>query len=171
MSNSELFLIKDDEDQVIRLKILGTTSSRFEDHEYHDHHHAMAMDVPELRQRIEQEDREKKGEEEEEDQDCDVSVPVVVCERLSLGELVKVEEDDDGFKTPTSLDNKIPAIKQCPPAPRPNKQLPMKRAKSSIVLKKTPQPLNLLEEVEALFPLRIVSDLHRKIKKARRDDE
>ncbi|KAF5476025.1 hypothetical protein F2P56_007772 [Juglans regia] len=170
MSNSELFLIKDDEDQVMRFKILGTTaSSRFEDHDYYDHDHAMAMDVPELRQRIEQEDREKKGEEEE-DQDCDVSVPAVVCKRLCLGELVKVEEDDDGFKTPTSLDNKIPGIKQCPPAPRPNKQLPMKR-KSSIVLKKPPQPLNLLEEIEALFPLRIVSDLHRKIKKARRDDE
>ena len=29
-----------------------------------------------------------------------------------------VDENDDGFRTPTSSDHKIPAMRQCPPAPR-----------------------------------------------------
>ncbi|KAG2309263.1 hypothetical protein Bca52824_029012 [Brassica carinata] len=29
-----------------------------------------------------------------------------------------VEEDNDGFKTPTRLENRIPEVIECPPAPR-----------------------------------------------------
>ena len=30
-----------------------------------------------------------------------------------------MDEEDDGYKTPTSEDSKIPATRQCPPPPRP----------------------------------------------------
>ncbi|KAJ7961449.1 cyclin-dependent protein kinase inhibitor SMR3 [Quillaja saponaria] len=42
-------------------------------------------------------------------------------ESTSLEEKLNVEEDgkdDDGFRTPTSLDQRIPVTKQCPLAPR-----------------------------------------------------
>ncbi|KAG6603657.1 Cyclin-dependent protein kinase inhibitor SMR3, partial [Cucurbita argyrosperma subsp. argyrosperma] len=29
-----------------------------------------------------------------------------------------ISDDDDGFRTPTSSDHKIPVVQQCPPAPR-----------------------------------------------------
>ncbi|KAK8600204.1 hypothetical protein V6N13_059984 [Hibiscus sabdariffa] len=38
------------------------------------------------------------------------------------------DDDDDGFKTPTSLEHKIPEPKQCPPAPR--RPRPLKRKAS-----------------------------------------
>ncbi|GMI96512.1 hypothetical protein HRI_003320500 [Hibiscus trionum] len=38
------------------------------------------------------------------------------------------DDDNDGFKTPTSLEHKIPEPKQCPPAPR--RPRPLKRKAS-----------------------------------------
>lgn len=34
------------------------------------------------------------------------------------------DADDDGFKTPVSMDHKIPVLQQCPPAPRKPKPKP-----------------------------------------------
>lgn len=36
----------------------------------------------------------------------------------SLGELMATDDDDEGFKTPTSLESKIPVPTECPPAPK-----------------------------------------------------
>ncbi|KAH1090115.1 hypothetical protein J1N35_017372 [Gossypium stocksii] len=65
----------------------------------------------------------------------------------------KEMDDDDGFKTPTSKDSKIPAEpKQCPPAPR--KPKPNKRKASSPTNGSTavrnPLLLDLSEELDSL---------------------
>lgn len=91
------------------------------------------------------------------------------------------DDDDSGFKTPTSIDNQIPEIKQCPTAPRKPKPPPItatstKRklsssssSASSVSSNAGRRRLDLSEEVNSLFPKPILDDLHRKIKKARRD--
>ncbi|PON41765.1 Cyclin-dependent protein kinase inhibitor SMR [Parasponia andersonii] len=70
--------------------------------------------------------------------------------------------DNDGFTTPTSLDNKIPVIIKCPPAP--------KKPRSTIVKAKrkaSPQ-LDLSSENELLFPPTGLEDLGGEIKKKAR---
>ncbi|KAJ9180724.1 hypothetical protein P3X46_008936 [Hevea brasiliensis] len=90
---------------------------------------------------------------------------------LSLGELEATEGDNYGFKTPASLDHKIPAIKQCPPAPRkPRPVLSTKRKVSSPNIRRSLQ-LDLSQQVESLFPRPILADLYQKMKKARRDND
>ncbi|CAN8257364.1 unnamed protein product [Cochlearia groenlandica] len=74
------------------------------------------------------------------------------------------EEEEDGCKTPTSSDHKIPAAKYtlCPPAPRkpkPNRFTGTKR-------KSTPVnriPTDLSREIEMFF-----EDMDRRIKKSRK---
>ncbi|KAK4348533.1 hypothetical protein RND71_031288 [Anisodus tanguticus] len=44
-------------------------------------------------------------------------------------EVVPEEDDDDGFRTPTFLESKIPVLTTCPPAPRP-KRICIKRKAS-----------------------------------------
>ncbi|XP_019073407.2 uncharacterized protein LOC109121966 [Vitis vinifera] len=54
--------------------------------------------------------------------------------RPSLGELSAVEENE-GFRSPTSIKHKIPAITECPPAPRKptaTRAIPMKRRISKV---------------------------------------
>ncbi|XP_042474839.1 cyclin-dependent protein kinase inhibitor SMR10-like [Macadamia integrifolia] len=89
------------------------------------------------------------------------------------GELEVVEEDDDGFRTPTTLDHRIPAvnIKQCPPAPRkPNSNPKRKASSSSFTTRRQLFPLDLSQEIESLFPPALLADLGRKIKKVRGGD-
>ncbi|KAK8662825.1 hypothetical protein V6N13_024712 [Hibiscus sabdariffa] len=91
---------------------------------------------------------------------------------ISLGEM-KASHDDDGFKTPTSLDHKIPVMKQCPPLPRKPKPPPSNKRKPS------PSPssstcrnlqLDFSKEVDSLFPTDFLAHMHRKVKKARKQD-
>ncbi|KAI9153000.1 hypothetical protein LWI28_004262 [Acer negundo] len=103
--------------------------------------------------------------------------------RLGLGEFNATtsdhddEEEDQGFRTPTSSDHKIPKIKQCPPAPKkPMPPPPSKKRKSSSVLSSSPSKNARRkclrsdlspQDIDSLFPRAILDDLHRKIKKAR----
>ncbi|CAA3029683.1 Hypothetical predicted protein [Olea europaea subsp. europaea] len=81
---------------------------------------------------------------------------------LCLGDS-EVAEDDDGFKTPTSLDHKIPAMTQCPPAPK--KILP----EPSLKREASPPRFDVSDaEVESKFSP--ISEDH-KLKKPRRDDD
>ena len=161
MSNlEEVFLIKDSK-EVVEFKILATTRLIFEDESCHD-------DVPGLHKREEEEEEEEKKKKDDE-RCCEVKTPDEECERpsLQLGEVVKVvEEDDDGFKTPTSLDHKLPVIKQCPPAPKKPKP-PLKRRFPANKVRRN-LPLEFSEEVESLFPFPLLSDSHRN-KKSRRE--
>ncbi|KAK3226384.1 hypothetical protein Dsin_006246 [Dipteronia sinensis] len=87
------------------------------------------------------------------------------------------EEGDQGFRTPTSSDHKIPKIKQCPPAPKkPMPPPPSKKRKSSSLLSSSPSTNARRkclrsdlspQDIDSLFPRAILNDLHSKIKKAR----
>ncbi|GFZ13246.1 hypothetical protein Acr_23g0016310 [Actinidia rufa] len=90
-------------------------------------------------------------------------------EKLSVGEFKNGDDDDDndGFKTPTRSDQRIPRIPQCPPAPRKPKSCPCMRKRKS-----TPSQKTLIhvsnEVIESLFAPILVEDLGGKmIKKVR----
>ncbi|KAK8534640.1 hypothetical protein V6N13_081078 [Hibiscus sabdariffa] len=68
------------------------------------------------------------------------------------------DDDDDGFKTPTCFDQKIPEMKQCPAAPRKPKATKRRNTCGNL-------QLDLSQVVESWF-----LDLHRRVKKARTQD-
>ncbi|KAI4354447.1 hypothetical protein L6164_003307 [Bauhinia variegata] len=81
---------------------------------------------------------------------------------------------EDGFRTPTSLDHRIPVAKQCPPAPRKPKAS-RKRKPSSQTSCSCRHPLDLsIREVEfdLLFPIQHnpLSDSNQNAKRVRRED-
>nr|GLL43019.1 uncharacterized protein LOC109192923 [Ipomoea trifida] len=73
----------------------------------------------------------------------------------------KEEGDEEGCKTPTSPEYKIPAA--CPPAPRKPKAVPAKRR--GCCHKRV--FLDLSDETESLFPPLLLGDLGKKMKKIR----
>lgn len=87
----------------------------------------------------------------------------------SRGEIKKDREDDDedgdGFRTPTCLEQRIPLVPQFPPAPRKPKSTPSRKRKwacgGGIIL-------DSWSEVEALFPSSLVADPGGKVKKVRK---
>ncbi|XWS59807.1 hypothetical protein CRYUN_Cryun08bG0153500 [Craigia yunnanensis] len=171
MSNSELFLVKDGEEG-IEFDILKRPALEFQE-ECQATATSSSHDIPDDHQ---QQDvlgdyEEKKG---GESNDTASKESEKKKKKISLGEFKATDDHDDGFKTPTSLDQKIPVMKQCPPAPRKPKPLPSNKRKAS-----TPSStgstartcrnlqLDLSQEVESLFPRSVLADLHRKVKKAR----
>ncbi|XP_040994037.1 cyclin-dependent protein kinase inhibitor SMR3-like isoform X1 [Juglans microcarpa x Juglans regia] len=110
----------------------------------------------------EKEDQEQDHEEKEDK--CNISV--LSSLRLKIpppGEFRNVEDDDDGFKTPTSLDNKIPVVLQCPPAPRKPKPRAVQTKRRGAARRRI--LLDLSNEIESLFPPALLVDLSGKIKK------
>ncbi|XP_073047124.1 uncharacterized protein [Primulina eburnea] len=88
--------------------------------------------------------------------------------------LENVDEEEDGFRTPTSSDHRIPAVTQCPPAPRKTRpqQSGVKRKASPSRARRTLQLDAAADEVESIFrPVVEDSVEEQKTKKARRDDE
>ncbi|KAJ1409613.1 hypothetical protein SESBI_22670 [Sesbania bispinosa] len=81
---------------------------------------------------------------------------------------VEDEENDDGFRTPTSMDHRIPVVKQCPPAPT---KLPKPSLKRKPPCTCRHQTLDLSKEVELLFPTqqKTLSNSHQSTKKVRRE--
>ncbi|KAK1389506.1 cyclin-dependent protein kinase inhibitor SMR2-like [Heracleum sosnowskyi] len=78
-----------------------------------------------------------------------------------------LDDDNDGFRTPTSLDHRIPVMKQCPPPPRKRKVSSRKRKLySPLLMQTTLQLIDAPQEImESMFPPREYN--HHKIKKAR----
>ncbi|KAI6671112.1 hypothetical protein NL676_005997 [Syzygium grande] len=82
-----------------------------------------------------------------------------------------VEEDEDGFKTPTPTtpsgrEAEIPAAVQCPPAPRKARAVRSAKRKdrtAGVAL------LDLTDEIDSLFPPAIRRHLYGKIKKVKRE--
>ncbi|CAJ1955738.1 unnamed protein product [Sphenostylis stenocarpa] len=62
---------------------------------------------------------------------------------------------DDGYTTPTSSDNKIPLILQCPGAPKKTKPKPATKRKAC----RRRVVLDLSQDLESLFPVPYVVDL------------
>ncbi|CAL5386831.1 unnamed protein product [Camellia sinensis] len=109
----------------------------------------------ELLQEQKQQEQEEKGE--------TILVSSLTIKTRSLGEFKVSDDDNDGggFRTPTSLDQRIPVITQCPPAPRkPKKTLSLttKRKAASRRLM-----LDLSTEIDSFL-----ADLDGKIKKVRK---
>lgn len=77
------------------------------------------------------------------------------------------DDEDDGFRTPTSLDHRIPVMKQCPPPPRKRRVSSRKRKLSSpLLMRTTLQLIDASQEIiNSMFPQR--ENNHHKIKKAR----
>lgn len=128
--------------------------------------------MPEIQQGEDQEyykqEEERDQEEKEDKHDDSVSPSSLGVIILSLGEFRDMEAEDDGFKTPTSLDHKIPVVLKCPPAPRklkPKAVTTKRKAAGQRI------PLDLSNEIESLFPSTLQVDLSGKIKKIREGDE
>ncbi|XVE61871.1 hypothetical protein DITRI_Ditri06bG0074000 [Diplodiscus trichospermus] len=159
MSISDMFLVEDDDGEegmefdILKQPVLEvqeeycqstTTSSSSSSHDIPDDHEEKKGGESEVKASKESEKKE-----------------------ISLGKFEATDDDDDGFKTPTSLDQKIPAMKQCPPAPRKPKPLLSNKRKASTPSCVRNLQLDLSQEVESLFPGPPLADLHRKVKKAR----
>ncbi|KAL3628629.1 hypothetical protein CASFOL_027675 [Castilleja foliolosa] len=92
---------------------------------------------------------------------------------------IVVEDDDDGFKTPTSEEYRIPAIIECPPAPRKPCRSELKRKRSPETTSWRCLEINELEEVESIFRRPPVPEIveegdgenEPESKKVRRDDD
>lgn len=172
MSNSELFLVREDIEEV-EFDLLKRPMLEFQE----ECHIVIASQDPDDTPNQQHQEQECKDHESnnQEAEECKILDSSLESKRPpSLGEL-KVEDDNeddnDGFKTPTSLDHKIPVITQCPLAPRkpPNPLSSTKRKASPQNVRRRLQ-LDLSLDVESLFPAPIRSDLYKKIKKARRDN-
>lgn len=79
----------------------------------------------------------------------------------------KEDEADEGFKTPTSSDHKIPVILQCPPAPRKPKPIPSRRKRKANCPPRI--LLDLSKQIDSLFPSPL--DLGSKIKKVKHGND
>ncbi|KAK7272073.1 hypothetical protein RJT34_28455 [Clitoria ternatea] len=66
------------------------------------------------------------------------------------------DDSEEGFKTPTSSDHKIPAILECPGAPKKTKSRPATKRKASC---RRRIALDFSMELEPLFPTSSVVDL------------
>lgn len=81
----------------------------------------------------------------------------------SVEEFRVIQDDDNGFKTPTFLDQKIPVTLKCPPAPRKPKSLPSTKKRKAH--RRQRLFLDLSSEIESLFPPTLVADFGGKAKK------
>ena len=137
--------------------------SQFQDQPSTDHHLQEQEQEQEAQGNIHDPEliQEKGG-----DNHVDDPVPSQEPGRPSLGELSAVEENK-GFRTPTTMEHKIPAITECPPAPRKptaTRAIPMKRR-----ISKVPRRLQF-EEFEVLIPPKILASLLSRLMKPSRDE-
>ncbi|KAI9392393.1 hypothetical protein POPTR_006G084700v4 [Populus trichocarpa] len=168
MSSSELFIVKENNEE----KELNFLSKRPMLEFQKESHATTSRDSDPPQQLQEQEAKSEVHHESQEE--CNNTLDPNSIEKPSLEavlmETYVVGDDDDGFKTPTSLDHKI-SITKCPPAPRkPNSFLSRKR-KASPPKARTILQLDLSQEIEAVFPSTIVVDLQKKIKKSPSDND
>ncbi|GKV30004.1 hypothetical protein SLEP1_g38871 [Rubroshorea leprosula] len=164
MLNSELFLAREDEGNefdLMKRPMLGfqkecNSAASEQEGEVEDEGKEEVRSIP-----------VRTGRKNKEDTGTAVSEKSGNTGKLSLGEFeVTVGENDEGFRTPTSQDHRIPVVKECPPAPRKPKP-PSRKRKASPNTGTRLQLLDLTEEVESLFPK---PDFHRNNKKARREE-
>lgn len=158
MPNSELFLVKEGQEDIANFETVTRPMLKFQN-ECHDDDSKSSQQHYQARK---EEKKEEEGEEEHSDRKQEFRQPAEAS----------IPDEDDGFRTPTSLDHRIPEAKQCPPAPR--KPKPSLKRKASLCNSSCSRrhPLELSKEVEILFQTQHnpPSDSHQSTKKARRDD-
>ncbi|KAG6769467.1 hypothetical protein POTOM_025104 [Populus tomentosa] len=168
MSSSELFIVKENNEE----KELNFLSKRPVLEFQKGSHAATSRDSDPPQQLQEQEAKSEVHDENQEE--CNNTSDPNTIEKPSLEavlmETYVVGDDDDGFKTPTSLDHKI-SITKCPPAPRKPKPFLSRKRKASLPKARTILQLDLSQEIEALFPSTIAVDLQKKIKKSPSDND
>lgn len=100
----------------------------------------------------------------------------ICCGKRSLGgDMLRVDADDDGFRTPVSAEHRIATAAECPPAPKKPKPVPWRKRKLPPSDEKDDSAISLIihvpdEELEAMLLPTVPSEARSKIKKARRDD-
>jgi len=141
MSNSELFHIKDDKEDVLKRPILlmFNIQDKEDDEIKEEQNIVLSKQKQDLEVDTTSSSRELENEEE--------------------------KDEDDGFRTPTHFENRIQMLKQCPLAPRKTKPH-MKRKKAQCK-----QLLDVSREVELLFQIKhkTFSSSQQSTKKARRE--
>lgn len=168
MSSSELFIAKENNEE----KELNFLSKRPVLEFQKESHATTSRDTDPPQQPQEQGAKSKVHDENQEE--CNSILDPNSIEKPSLEavlmETYVVGDDDDGFKTPTSLDHKI-SITKCPPAPRKPKPFLSRKRKASPPKALTILQLDLSQEIEAVFPSTIVGGLQKKIKKSPSDND
>lgn len=168
MSSSELFIVKENNEE----KELNFLSKRPVLEFQKESHATTSRDTDPPQQLQEQGAKSKVHDENQEE--CNSILDPNSIEKPSLEavlmETYVVGDDDDGFKTPTSLDHKI-SITKCPPAPRKPKPFLSRKRKASPPKALTILQLDLSQEIEAVFPSTIVVGLQKKIKKSPSDND
>ncbi|KAL5549968.1 hypothetical protein UlMin_000144 [Ulmus minor] len=119
MSNSDLLNVIEFEGL---LKINPRSLLEFLDEDEDDHHHDQDLELE-----ISKDEAQK----EEDHHSRTLKLSYEEPKTPSFGEFKVLIDDEDGFKTPTSIDKKIPEMNKCPPAPRKSKTLPLKKRKLS----------------------------------------
>ncbi|CAA3024402.1 Hypothetical predicted protein [Olea europaea subsp. europaea] len=149
MSNKEFSLVKEEEKEI---KVESSSQPKLENLGSREEHDT------------------EKGQEQEKDCEASISSSREESENPCLGKS-QLAESDDGFKTPTSLDHKIPVIEQCPPAPKKIRPQPSTSTKR----KASPRTLqfDISTEVESMFTASSHDDddVDQKMKKTRQDEE
>uniref|UniRef100_A0A2P2JJJ7 Uncharacterized protein MANES_09G089000 n=1 Tax=Rhizophora mucronata TaxID=61149 RepID=A0A2P2JJJ7_RHIMU len=170
MSNLELLLVKEDKEEV-DFNLLERANAEFQA----ESHVNDSQDRDSCQHGQEERSKEEKDDEKEEERKTCTDSFAESKKSPSLGELNPTGDDDydggDGFRTPTSLEHKIPAIKECPPAPRKAKPLPSLKRKASPPNACISLLLDLSQEVKSPSQRPARSDLHEKTKKARTPDD
>ncbi|XP_059663825.1 cyclin-dependent protein kinase inhibitor SMR10-like [Cornus florida] len=171
LPNSGLFLSQSDLN-AMEFNFLSKPMSEFQDFEFQIAPKEVSVQLQEQDQQQEDEQKQEQGALQKaevgavENQMYTVLSPHSshILKRSSVGEFK--EEDDDGFRTPTNLDQRIPIlVPQCPPAPRKPKSLPVtKRSKAA----RRGILMELSKEIESLFPPALLADIGGKMKKARK---
>ncbi|KAG6631491.1 cyclin-dependent protein kinase inhibitor SMR12-like [Carya illinoinensis] len=171
VSDSQM-LVSDNDLNVMKLNFVTRPTLEFQDEcptePPEDRGVRKMPEVLQEEQEYQKQEEDLEQEQEKEDKNDSISLSSLGVRIPSLGEFRDMEEEDDGFKTPTSLDHKIPVVLQCPPAP---KKLKPKAVTTKRKAARRRIPLDLSNEIESLFPSTLQVDLSGTIKKIREGDE
>ncbi|XP_065868167.1 cyclin-dependent protein kinase inhibitor SMR14 [Euphorbia lathyris] len=175
MSNSEILISGND----LEFKFLVRPPLQFEDDDEHcelsPSEDSDGIDEQKQEQAVQEQEQEKhelQQQQQKGGEKCKllVSSLKIKLPSSSLEEEFKInqEEDvddksEDGLKTPTSMEKRIPLVLSCPPAPRKPKSMPCNKRK--LLGGRRRVLLDLSNEIESLFPPSVV--VGAKIKKVR----
>lgn len=157
-SNSDLFLLKNDEEEMRNFEIVKIHTLKFQTESTENLSGISNNDSEDKKE--ENNDYHKKIEECKHG-DSESRTPSASSEEEKI-------KEEDGFRTPTSLNHKISVAIKCPAAPRKTKPSLKRRTPYNYCR----HPLDLSKEVELLFPIQHIpsSESYQSRKKLRREE-